>query len=180
MDDMMRSLDARIGRLEAIEEIRGLKNRYHLLVNDCRFDEIGDLFTEDAVVDMGYMHPSADPCVGRDAIRAWYATLTQSVGLSQLKQFTHNHSVTVDGDQASGWSLLEARYGQGEQSYNVAAKYVEDYKKVGGRWLFAAMRLQVYFTVPLELGWATEDRHHLILRPDFVLPRPGATPGGPV
>lgn len=182
MQDDTQSFARRIQRLEDIEAIRSLKNVYHLYINDCRFDEIGGLFTEDAIVDMGYMHPSDEPCRGRDNIARWYATLTGAVGLTQLKQFTHNHTVEVDagGETASGWSLLEARYGQGTESYNVAAKYEEDYRKVGQRWLFDAMRLKVYFTVPMELGWATEHRHHLVLRPSFVLPPPGIAPSGPI
>lgn len=173
------SLEARVQRLEDVEAIRTLKNNYHLLINDCRFDEIGALFAEDAIVDMGYMHPSNEPCRGREAISEWYATLAEAVGLSQLKQFTHNHSVTVSGDQGSGWSLLEARYGQGSDSYNVAAKYEEEYRREDGCWVFSEMRLKVYFTVPLELGWATDERHHLVLRPGFVVP-PIKPPGGPV
>lgn len=180
MDHDISSLAGRIQRLEDIEAIRSLKNVYHLYVNDCRFDEIGTLFTEDAVVDMGYMHPSDEPCRGRENIAHWYATLTGAVGLSQLKQFTHNHTVEVEVDEASGWSLLEARYGQGTDSYNVAAKYEEEYRKVEGRWLFSLMTLKVYFTVPLALGWATEDRHHLVLRPGFVPPLANHATNGPI
>lgn len=174
------SLAQRVQRLEDIEAIRTLKNLYHLYINDCHFTKIGELFTEDAIVDMGYMHPSTEPCRGGSAIAEWYATLTGTVGLSQLKQFTHNHTIEIDGDNASGWSLLEARYGQGTESYNVAAKYEEDYRKVDGRWLFQAVRLKIYFTVPMELGWAATERHHLVLRPGTILPEPTTMTNGPV
>lgn len=180
MDNELRSLVSRVQRLEDIEGIRTLKNVYHLYINDCRFEEIGNLFTDDAIVDMGYMHPSAEPCRGQAAIAEWYSTLTGAVGLSQLKQFTHNHTIETDGDEASGWSFLEARYGQGTASYNVAAKYEETYRKVDGLWLFSAIRLKIYFTVPMELGWAAEQRHHLVLRPGAEPPEPTGTANRPV
>lgn len=175
-----KSLADRLQRLEDIEAIRSLKNVYHLYINDCHFDRVGNLFTEDAVVDMGYMHPSVEPCRGRANIAEWYSNLTEAVGLSQLKQFTHNHTVELDGNVASGWSLLEARYGQGTESYDVAAKYEEEYARVDGDWLFSAMRLKVYFTTPIQLGWATEHRHHLVLRPGYVPPLSSGATAGPI
>jgi len=180
LDSELKSLARRVQRLEDMEEIRALKNTYHLYVNDCRFDEIGGLFTEDAVVDMGYMHPDSEACRGRPAISEWYRTLTDSVGLSQLKQFTHNHTIELDGDEATGWAFLEARYGQAGTSYNVAAKYEETYRRVEERWRFGSMRLRLYFTVPMELGWATKERHHLVFRPGATLPETTDGTNGPV
>ena len=48
--DDFAALAARVRRLEDIEAIRTLRNRYHSAINDGRFDEIGGLFTPDAVV----------------------------------------------------------------------------------------------------------------------------------
>jgi hypothetical protein len=170
MSTDLHRLAARIKRLEDIEEIRNLKSRYHFYINDCLYDRVGELFTEDAVIDMGYLHPSAEPWRGRKEITHWYNVLSNGSLLTQLKQFTHNHIIEVNGEEGSGASLLEARYGRGTESYNVAAKYMETYHKVDGVWLFHRMSLQLYFSVPLELGWAAENRHHLVQRPDYVLP----------
>ena len=48
MDDPA-DLAARVRRLEDVEAIRMLHNRYHSCVNNGRFNEVGSLFTADAV-----------------------------------------------------------------------------------------------------------------------------------
>ncbi|MBC2776636.1 nuclear transport factor 2 family protein [Parasphingopyxis marina] len=165
MSDRGASLEERIDRLESIEEIQQLKNTYHLYINDCRFDEFGSLFTEDAVVDMGYMGGESDSWRGRKHIAEQFKHIPEV--LNQIKQFIHCHTVEVDGDRATGWALLEARYGSGEQSYNVAAKYEDAYRRVDGKWLFEAVYVRFYFTVPMGQSWCDEKRHFLIRRPDF-------------
>ena len=63
------ALTARIQRLEDIEAIRSLRNRYHQAINDGRFSEIVDLFTHTAVVELGYLARYE----GRAAIEAFMA-----------------------------------------------------------------------------------------------------------
>ncbi|MEQ9661896.1 MAG: nuclear transport factor 2 family protein [Parasphingopyxis sp.] len=162
------SLEERIDRLESIEKIQQLKNTYHLFINDCRFTEFGELFTEDAVVDMGYMGGEKESWRGREQISKRFMEIPAV--LNQIKQFIHCHTVNVDGDKASGWALLEARYGSDERSYNVAAKYEDTYKRVNGKWLFDTVFVKFYFTVPMCESWCDEKRHYLIRRPDFQQP----------
>jgi hypothetical protein len=49
------TLEERIRRLEDIEAIRWLRNRYHASVNESRFGDCRALFTDDAVVELGYL-----------------------------------------------------------------------------------------------------------------------------
>lgn len=175
------SLEQRIQRLEDIEAIKQLKSMYLLYINDCHYHRVSELFTEDAVIDMSYMHPSPNVWRGRAEIAKWYNVMAEGSLLSQLKQFLHNHTITVDGDTASGWSLLEARYGIVKQSYNVAAKYEETYARVDGTWLFKTLQLKVYYSVPMEMGWSGENRHHLVQRPGYAgVPFNGLKPNEPV
>ena len=53
--DRIASLEARLRLLEDREEIRDLRDAYHACVNDGRYDEIANLFTDDAVVELGYL-----------------------------------------------------------------------------------------------------------------------------
>ncbi len=46
------TLEQRIRRLEDIEAIRRLRNRYHASVNERRFSDCRALFTADAVVEL--------------------------------------------------------------------------------------------------------------------------------
>lgn len=153
------TLEERVRRLEDIDQIKKLKNRYHLYINDCQFERVGELFTNDAVVDMGYMGGDAGTWCGREEIGGKLSQIPQH--LSQIKQFLHNHTVEVDGDQATGWAFLEARYGLESESYNVAAKYSDGYRRVDGVWLFSSMLVTFYFTVAMLKGWAGEARHQL-------------------
>lgn len=173
------SLEQRIQRLEDIDAIKKLKNTYHLYINDCRFDEFGELFTENATVDMGYMGGEPEPWHGRAEIAEKFAGIPDA--LNQIKQFIHNHTIEVDGDDASGWAMLEARYGSDGNPFNVAAKYDDTYKRVDGKWLFDTMKVTFYFTVPMEAGWAGEKRHYLLRRPGSKPPvYPAQRPNPPV
>jgi ketosteroid isomerase-like protein len=69
------SLEQRVQRLEDIEAIRTLKSRYHTLVNDTQFEKVGDLFTMDAALDLGYLMPDGKPVIGKDAISAAFVAM---------------------------------------------------------------------------------------------------------
>jgi hypothetical protein len=163
----LQDLAKQVARLQDLEAIRTLKNTYHLYINDRCFSHISSLFTTDAVVDFGYMHNTVDPWKGSDQINNGFKFVESN--LSEIKQFIHSHTIDLDGDQASGWCFLEARYGLGNKSFNVAGKYDEDYRKVDGKWLFSRMNIHFYFTTPHELGWVADNRHQLARRPVKVV-----------
>jgi ketosteroid isomerase-like protein len=177
------SLEQRVQRLEDIEAIRTLKSRYHTLVNDTQFEKVGDLFTMDAALNLGYLMPDGKTIIGREAISAAFVAMKTAKSQSQLKQFLHNHIVEIEGeDAASGTGLLLACYGVKEESFVVAGKYMEHYRRVDGAWLFRRMELALYFTVPLKTGWAEHKRHYLINSgesiPEYkeLLPNPPVAP----
>jgi hypothetical protein len=156
-------LEARIQRLEDIENIRALKSRYHTYVNDTDFDQVGSLFAADASLRLGYLMPDANAIIGREKIHAAFSGMTTDTRQSQLKQFLHNHMVELSGpDSANGTGMLYACYGVHADAYVVAGKYTEEYVRVDGAWLFKTMNLGLYFTVPLGLGWAGPKRHFLV------------------
>jgi ketosteroid isomerase-like protein len=177
------SLEQRLQRIEDTEAIRTLKSRYHTLVNDTEFEKVGDLFTKDAALDLGYLMPDGKTIIGKDAISAAFVAMKTARSQSQLKQFLHNHIVEIEGeDAASGTGLLLACYGVKEESFVVAGKYMEQYHRVDRAWLFQRMELALYFTVPLKKGWAEHKRHYLINSgeniPDYeeLLPNPPIGP----
>ena len=171
------TLEQRVARLEAAEDIRALKSAYHTYINDTQFDQVTALFTDDAYVKLSYLMPGGRPWVGKDEISAAFASMANSSLQSQVKQFLHNHVVEVTGgNTAAGTGLFIAFYGVGEQSFYVAGKYTEEYERVDGRWLFKKMVLALYFTVPLQAGWAGRKRHYLVNSgetiPDYAELRP--------
>lgn len=65
------ALGKRVATLEAREEVRTLRNRFHEFVNADRWGEIGDLFAEDAVLD----YDNLGTATGRVAIGEFFAAI---------------------------------------------------------------------------------------------------------
>lgn len=150
------ALTARVQRLEDIEAIRALRNRYHQAINDGRFETIVDLFTDDAVVELGYLARYE----GRAAIDAGFRGMGERERFF-IKQYIHSHMVEVDGDHATGVSYLEARYGRFGVSYLVSGRYDDVCVRVNGQWFFQKMVAEFYYTVPAGIGWTGDELHYL-------------------
>lgn len=150
------TLEQRIRRLEDIEEIRRLRNRYHASLNEGRYADCRALFTDDAVVELGYLARYE----GIDAIDRGFRAMGERERFF-IKQFIHSHDVEVDGDTATGQSYLEARYGRNGVSYVVAGRYDDVYAMVGGVWKFRSMIAELFYTVPNGVGWTGDELHYL-------------------
>ena len=86
-DNRIEALERRLAVLEDKDEIRRLRDDYHGCINDGRFDEIVDLCTDDAHVELGYLAIY----VGRDAIDAGFR------GMGTRERFYINNSSTAIG-----------------------------------------------------------------------------------
>jgi ketosteroid isomerase-like protein len=154
--DRIAALERRLATLEDKEQIRRLRDDYHGCINDGRFAEIVDLFTDDARVELGYLATYS----GRDAINAGF----QGMGTRErfyIKQFIHSHRIDVEGDSGTGVSYLEARYGRYGTSYLVSGRYDDIYRRVDGKWRFSSMIAEFYYTVPDGVGWTGDEVHYL-------------------
>lgn len=87
------SLEDRVRRLEDIEAIRHLRNQYHAALNEGRYENCRALFTDDAVVELGYLARYE----GIAAIGAGFRAMGQRERFF-IKQFSHGHDMHVDGD----------------------------------------------------------------------------------
>jgi ketosteroid isomerase-like protein len=154
------TLEQRIRRLEDIEEIRHLRNRYHASVNEGRYEQCRALFTDDAIVELGYLARYE----GLDAIDRGFRGMGERDRFF-IKQFVHGHDVAVDGDTGTGTSYLEARYGRYGVSYVVAGRYDDTYARIGGIWKFRSMIAEIFYTVPNAVGWTGDELHYLRPKP---------------
>ena len=154
------ALAARVRRLEDIEAIRTLRNQYHRAINDGRFGDIVELFTDTAVVELGYLARYE----GRAAIDRGFRCMGERERFF-IKQYIHSHMVDVDGDRATATSYLEARYGRYGVSYLVSGRYDDVCVRAKGpavdRWLFQTMTAEFYYTVPAGIGWTGDELHYL-------------------
>lgn len=150
------ALEKRLRLLEDKDEIRTLRDSYHACINDSRFDEIVDLFTDDAHVKLGYLAEYR----GRDEIAAGFSGMGKRERFF-IKQYIHSHRIFVDGDQATGHSYLQATYGRFGVSYLVAGRYDDRYVRTPDGWRFAAMIAELDYTVPAGVGWTGDALHYL-------------------
>lgn len=153
-------LQRRVRRLEDIEAIRTLRNQYHSCINDGRYADIAALFTQDAVVELGYLARYE----GITAINRGFLGMGERERFF-IKQFIHSHLVELDGDRGTGTSYLEARYGRFGVSYLVSGRYDDVYVRQDGKWLFQAMIAELYYTVPAGVGWTGDELHYMKPKP---------------
>jgi hypothetical protein len=146
------STEDRLDRLEASDAIRSLKMRYAKLCDaGYPVDELGPLFTDDAVWDGGEVFGRYD---GRPAIEAFFATCTERVDFA-LHYTMSGHIVVDDGSRtASGtWYLWQPMTVDGQPVW-LMATYDDRYVKVDGRWIYADLKLNVQALTPIKEGWA--------------------------
>ncbi len=142
--------EARIQRLEDVEQIRRLKHAYARLVDDnFRHKELGQLFAEDGVMDGGVFGRNE----GREAIAAFFDGMRSQ--LTFAMHFMTGETIDVDpsGTSASGhWYLWELGTLDGQAVW-IAMTYNDTYVKQNGKWLFQETNLLINFVTPYEDGW---------------------------
>ncbi len=144
----MSDIEARLRRIEDLEEIRALRIRYHRCVNERIFKEAVDIHTEDALVDFAGQAIAR----GHEEIAKLYDYLNTNVGI--IRQFPSNHDIRIDGDEATGNALVDARYSQDGKSIIAAASYDEKYRRTEKGWKISEMLVKIHFSVPVQEGWA--------------------------
>ena len=141
------TLEERIRRLEDIEEIRRLRNMYHYFINERLPERFRELYADDGVLQF-------DEHMRIEGVEAIVKAMANVPERTLIKQFIHSHQVDVEGDEASGFAYLDARYGQDGQSLIVAARYDEKYRRTADGWRISETVIEVNFSVPVQLGWA--------------------------
>ena len=86
------ALERRLGLLEDKDAIRALRDSYHACINDGHYDQIAELFTDDAVVELGYLARYE----GREAINTGFRGMGERERFF-IKQYIHSHQIQVAG-----------------------------------------------------------------------------------
>ena len=152
------ALEKRVARLEDIEDIKNLKERYAALCdNDYDPDGLAALFVEDAKWEsnlVGSYH-------GRDAIREYMRRSSQEITWAEHFVIAPVVNVAADGQTATGtWFilLLGTMSGQGGLETNlpviVAANYSDTFVKVDGEWRFKSLYTDLKMMADIREGWA--------------------------
>ena len=113
MEARVRELESKVQELTDREALRDLRYRYHEYINEGKFANIAELFTEDGELEFGQLGHAK----GREKVGAFFSSLAPSSSpppagrphFSFVKQYIHNHVVEIQGDRATGFSYLEAK-----------------------------------------------------------------------
>ncbi len=153
LEARIQALEQQVELLNSRAEIQELRFSYHIAVNEKKPEMIPGLFAEQGEIDFAHLGRAK----GKDGITAFY-----NKALSELvpfvKQFIHNHVITLNGDRGTGVSYLEAKPIFNGESFLVAARFDDEYVRENGRWAFRKMTLVPHFMVPLREGWAGDNK----------------------
>jgi len=128
--------------LIAIEEIKQLKARYFRLMDQCRWEEFAQLFTDD-VTQSWRPAPGEPPggASGRDAVVTFIRD-----SLTDMRSVHHGHmpEIEITGpDTATAiWALYDRCTQGGETVFDGAGYYRDSYVKRDGRWLIQSTDLE--------------------------------------
>ena len=137
--------------LEARESIRDLVARYNANGDSGRFDDMLALFAEDATLEL-----AEGTYTGRAAIRAFFEGVAKRTGVGAerratfVRHFTATHQIdVVSQSDARGRCYYAVLTDRGLDHWG---RYVDEYRRSGGRWLF--LRRKVTLDAAVPGGWA--------------------------
>jgi len=148
LEARVQTLEAKVQELQDHNEIQDLRFRYHIAVNEKKPEMIPDLFAENGGIDFAHLGKAQ----GKSEVAAFYRQALSDL-VPFVKQFIHNHVITISGNTGTGISYLEAKPIFNGESFLVAAKFDDEYVRENGKWKFRKMTLVPYFMVPLREGW---------------------------
>jgi len=134
--------------IEARECIRDLVARYNASGDAGRFDAMLALFADDATFEF-----ESDTLAGRPAIRAFFERVAERTGAGRaaafVRHFTATHQIdVVSADEARGRCYYAVLTERGLDHWG---RYVDEYRRVDGRWLFR--RRKVTLDAAMPGGW---------------------------
>jgi len=124
---------ARLSRLEDLHAIRDLSARYALAIDTRDYAALGELFTADAI--FGGTSDGAASLTGSDRIVASLRARLEAGGPTY--HCVHDVVATLDRedpDVAHGIVTTHAEMRSGADTVIKAVRYIDDYRRVAGRW----------------------------------------------
>ena len=121
--------------LVEIEQIKQLKARYFRLMDQKRWDEFAELFTEDCA--QSWQPAPGEVAEGGQGREGVVAYIRDS--LAGMRSTHHGHmpeiEITGPGTATAIWALHDYCTANGEVVFDGAGYYRDEYEKRNGRWL---------------------------------------------
>jgi len=148
----LKELEKRVQVLEDLEEIKKLKVRYAKYVDDnFNVEKLGELFTEDAV----WGGEAWGEFRGREVIKEYFAGMSKHMIFSCHRIVAPD--ITVEGNKAYGtWYGMNSGILRNGKGFWSSCLYIDEYKKIKGKWLMSNVKLRHFYRSPYEGGWAKE------------------------
>jgi uncharacterized protein (TIGR02246 family) len=152
------SLEDRIGRLEARQQIQDLLVRYTFLIDDHEFDALGELFTPDA----RFGSPGSTH-TGRPAIVENYRKMGELYPIT-LHEARGSVVEFVDDEHATGLVLGFSEQANDRHTVITSFRYHDEYVRQDGRWRFAVRQVRTLYAMTHAelaaggLGWERRKR----------------------
>jgi SnoaL-like domain len=154
--DRIASIDAQANRIDDYNQLRNLQRMYGYYYDEALWDQIVDLFADDATLEIGPHGVHA----GRDSIQRYYLGLGSGrIGLVQGQlnnqiQLSPVITLATDGLSARArWRVLmqDAAFGQGANWGS--GVYENEYVKHQGVWKIQRLHFYTRFFAPYVGGW---------------------------
>jgi hypothetical protein len=155
------ALEARVGVVEDVQDIYNLQNAYGYYLDRSLFDDVADLFADDAVVEIN----ARGVYKGKNVRNLFKGAMGGGVnGLSFGRINTHMQlqgvvHVDPDGQTAKGrWRSFAmlgtaGRDGRPGSSMWSQGPYEITYRKVNGKWMFQTLRWDPEINADFHAGW---------------------------
>lgn len=151
---MTMTIEQRLERLEASNDVRALKMKYAALC-DAGYPakELGALFVEDCVWDGGEIFGKYE---GRQAIEDFFTSTPARVPWAMHYTVSGDISVGDDAKTASAsWYLWQPMTLDGGAVWLIA-RYQDKYVKTDAGWQYADLKLDVQAVTPIDKGWVEQ------------------------
>ncbi len=153
LEEQVAALQHQVEELQAREAIRHTMAQYARCIDEDRFDELQELFTEDTTVQNFPWNQR--PAEGKARVMKSFRNYRQT--FDHPRRYITNEQIRVHGDTASAdacWSVTQGYQGQ---SWYGAGTYEWGFRKEGGQWKISSFIIRIETMTTLEQGWGAPD-----------------------
>jgi hypothetical protein len=147
-------LEKKIAAIEDRNAIQELTAKYCFTNNERNIPAIMDLFHEKAELGTPWGHYKY-----KEEVAKFFAAIFNVA--TDMHHLTHNHIITVNGEEGSCVCHFEAEYTAGGKPIICAGTYDDKLVKENGTWVFMSRIIKLDYVVPLNEGWAGERKIQL-------------------
>lgn len=154
-DTSLAPWDLEVARLEAHDAVENLQGIYGYYFDKNEWDQVADLFTDDATYEIGQRGVYKGKKRIRQALDLIGAAGPQQGLLNNELQLQPIINVSKDGKTAKArWRTLEMKGVHGKAGQWGAGVYENEYALDGGKWKISKLHYYLTFRADYDKGWA--------------------------